>query len=336
MNDGGLLDNVLNSFTNAISGAWGPNLSAYLLPLLLVLVVLQFGLIAIEAAITRDVPLLLMHVLLGIVRVSIVVAIFDNAATWGNDIVQTGQTLGANISGFALTPSGVFNSGLSVAQTIMQAKAHSSWYGDIFQNIEFLLIGIAVGAAWLVASLLYLGALLEGTLLVYAGPLIIAFTPLTWTFDMLILWGKSLLGIAFKIALILMTLAVGMALANTWISATTTAGPTLTTNVWNLLVAVVQAVLFAWFTWKIPNKLSGLAGGAAVLGFTEGVIAMGGQAGGGAVSSVFSGDSGGGGAGGGAQGGALVSSEGLLPQAAHAAANAGKALAQKVQAALTK
>jgi P-type conjugative transfer protein TrbL len=345
MNDGGLLDNVLNSFTNAISGAWGPNLSAYLLPLLLALVVLQFGLIAIEAVVARDVPLLLMHILLGIIRVAIVVAIFQHAFDWGNAIVQTGQIIGTEVSGLAptsLKPSGVFNTGLSVAQTIMQAKAHGSWYNELFQDVEFLLCGTAVGAAWLVASLLYLGALLEGTLLVYAGPLVIAFTPLTWTFDLFILWGKSLLQMAFKIALILMTLAVGIVLADEWVAATTTAGPTLTTNVWNLLIAVIQAVLFAWFTWKVPNKLSGLAGGAAVLGFTEGIIAMGGQAGGQTVSNTLSSSSGGGAgggsgsAGGGGQGGALVSSEGLLPQAARAAADAGKALAQKVQAALTK
>jgi P-type conjugative transfer protein TrbL len=340
MTDNGLLNSVLTSFQGSISGAWGPTLSAYLLPLLLGLVVLQFGIIAIEAFVARDVPLLLIHILLGIIRVGIVVAIFQHAFDWGNDIVQTGQYIGTDIAGLdptSLTPSGVFNTGLGVAHTIMQAKANGSWYNELFQDFEFLLCGMAVGAAWLIASLLYLGALLEGTLLVYAGPLVIAFTPLAWTFDLLVLWVKSLLQIAFKIALILMTLGVGMLLAADWTAATIAAGPTLTTNVWNLLIAVIQAALFAWFTWKVPNKLSGLAGGAAVLGFTEGVIAMGGQAGGQAVLHTFSGGSGvGGGANGGGQNGALVSSEGLLPQGARAAVSAGKELAQKVQAALTK
>jgi P-type conjugative transfer protein TrbL len=342
MNDGELLDNVLHDFTNTISGAWGPSLSANLLPLLMALVVLQVGIIAIEAVIARDVPLLLMHILLGVIRVAIVVAIFENAFDWGNAIVQTGQDIGAEIAGLdptSLSPSGVFNTGLSVAQTIMQAKAHGSWYLELFQDLEFFLCGVGVGAAWLIASLLYLGALLEGTLLVYGGPLVIAFTPLSWTFDLLVLWGKSLLQIAFKVALVLMTLGVGTVLAAQWVDATKAAGLTFTTNLANLLIALVESTVFAWLTWKVPNKLSGLAGGAAVLGFTEGVIGMAGQTTGGAVSSAFSsGSSGGGstGAQGGGQSGAMVSSEGWAGQAAIAAASAGKALAQKVQAALTR
>src|SRR5215469_17075482 len=179
MDDGQLLDTVLRSFTDAITGSWGPNLNTTLLPLLLLLVTLQFGLIAIEAAIARDIPLLLIHVLLGIIRVAIVVAIFDNAFEWATDIVQTGADIGTNISGISptsLTPSGVFNTGLSVAQTIFAAKASGGWLSDAVQAVEFLLVGTAVGAAWLVASLLYLGALLESILLIYGGPLVIAFT----------------------------------------------------------------------------------------------------------------------------------------------------------------
>jgi len=328
MDDGQLLDTVLRSFTDAITGSWGPNLNTTLLPLLLLLVTLQFGLIAIEAAIARDIPLLLIHVLLGIIRVAIVVAIFDNAFEWATDIVQTGADIGTNISGISptsLTPSGVFNTGLSVAQTIFAAKASGGWLSDAVQAVEFLLVGTAVGAAWLVASLLYLGALLESILLIYGGPLVIAFTPLSWTFDMLIYWGKALLQIAFKVALILMTLGVGMALANKWVAAASTAGPTLTTNAWNLLVAVVEAVLFAWCVWKVPSKLSGISGGGAILGFTEAVVAKGGQMASGGVAGTFSS----GGAGSQSSAGAMVSSQGW-------AAQAGKALAQKVQTALTK
>jgi P-type conjugative transfer protein TrbL len=339
MNDGGLLDTILANFTSAISGSWGPQLSLYLLPLLLALVCLQFGMIAIEAAIARDIPLLLMHVLLGIIRVGVVVSIFENAATWANDIVQTGQVIGVAIAGISpgsLTPSGIFNTGNSISTVIYAAKASGGFLRELFQDIEFLIVGAVVTFAWMIAAVLYLGTLLEGTLLVYAGPLVIAFTPLSWTFGMLLIWGKSLLSIAFKIALALMTLGIGMVLAGEWTAAAATAGPTYTTNIWNLLLAVVESIMFAWLVWKIPTKFSGLTGGAAVLGFGEAVISMGASAAGKAVASTIGGSTAGPSASiGSAQAAGSGGSNGLTSQAARAVAQAGKALAQKIQTKLT-
>jgi hypothetical protein len=55
-----------------------------------------------------------------------------------------------------------------------------------------------------------------------------------------------LLATAFKAALILMTLAVGMTLANTWIADYNASAATFTTNIWSLLVAAVDAIVFAF------------------------------------------------------------------------------------------
>jgi len=122
--DGNILDTVLNNFTAAITGSWGPYLEAYLHPLLLALVCLQFGMIAVEATIARDVPLVLMHVMLGIIRVCIVIAIFEHATEWGGDIVQTFRQVGENIGLTAATPSSVFNQGGKLASAIYHAKAY--------------------------------------------------------------------------------------------------------------------------------------------------------------------------------------------------------------------
>jgi P-type conjugative transfer protein TrbL len=269
INDNGLLNSILGDFTDAISGSWGPSLSAYLLPLLLALVCLQFGMIAIEATIGRDIPLVLMHIMLGILRVGIVVAIFQHAAEWGNDITQTFQQVGQQISGLALGtgPSDVFNQGGQLMQAIFAAKATGHWFTALVQSIEFIFAGLAVMFAWVVASLLYLGALIEIALLAYAGPLIISVTPLSWTFDLLVVWARSLVSIGFKVALILMTLAIGTDLASGWIADMDPA--TFTSNIWNLLIIVIESVLFAYCVWKVPNRLSGLVPGAAVIGFGE-------------------------------------------------------------------
>jgi P-type conjugative transfer protein TrbL len=338
--DGGLLNTVLHDFVSAITGNWGPNLQVYLLPLLLALVTLQFGLVAIEATIARDVPLLLMHVLLGIIRVSIVVAIFDHAFDWGNDIVQTGQMIGADIAGLSPTnlgPSDVFNAGGKIMETIFAAKAHGSWLQEAVQCLEFLFAGIAVMFAWAAAALLYLGCLLEAALIVYAGPLVIAFTPLSWTFDMLISWAKSVLAIAFKVALILMTLGVGMLLANGWVANIAATSITLTSDLSPLLIPIVESLIFVYVVWKVPTRISGLAFGAAAVGFTQDLIAMGASSAAGSTSRG-GGSSGGSGGGGGGSGGSSGGGESpsLLSHAGQAARDGAKALASKVQSMLTK
>jgi len=309
MTDTGILDSVLGNFTSAISGVWGPQLFYYLHPVLLAIIVLQFGLVAAEATVERDVPLLISHTMIGLLRIGMIWSIFTYSFTWANSIVQTGQVLGSNISGFALTPSGVFDNGISVMQTIFHAKAAGSWFNEGFEKVEFFIVGLFVMLAWAAASIIYLGCLIEAALLVYVGPLVIAFTPLSWTFELLLTWGRSLLGMAFKAALILMTLAVGMTLANTWIANYNASSTTFTTNIWNLLIAVVEAIVFAFAVWRLPNSISGLAGGAAAISFGEAVLGVGGRAafgalsGGGPSSSTNSSDSGGGSGGSGGGGG---------------------------------
>jgi len=325
MSDTGILDTVWQNFVTAISTAWGPSLSAYLLPLLMGIIVLQFGLLAVEAAISRDLPLLLIHVMLGIIRIGIIVAIFQHAFEWGNDIVQTGQVLGNNISGFSLTPSGIFDAGLGVTKTIWHTKAMGAWYEEPFEKLEFFIIGTAVMFCWFIASVVYLGVLIEAALLVYSGPLIIAFTPLSWTFDMLLIWGRSLLGLAFKLTLVVMTLAVGMTLAYQWIATTNANAGTFTTNMWNLLIAMPEAVLFAYAVWKFPNRISGLTAGAASIGFGEAVLGMA-SAG---ASAVYSAGLVGKGAHAAMQGAQMAA------QGVQATAQSAKALAQKVQSKLT-
>lgn len=276
-NDGQLLDTILSNFTNAISGTWGPSLSGYLMPLLLALICLQFGMMAIEATISRDMPSVLTHIMLGIIRVGIAAAIFQHAFDWGQDITQTFQQIGVNVAGMDPTgtgPSEVFNYGGQLVSTIMSAKASGGWLSDIFQHIEFLLIGLAVGICWAVASLIYLGTLIEVVLLVFAAPLIICITPLSWTFDLLIIWARSILSIGFKVALILMTLGIGVVLAQNWVATTLSTSISFTTDLSPLLIPLVESAILMYVVWKVPSRLSGIVPGAAILGFGEAIGTM--------------------------------------------------------------
>jgi hypothetical protein len=152
-------------------------------------------------------------------------------------------------------------------------------------------------------------------------------------------WAKSVLAIGFKIALILMTLGVGMLLANQWVATITATSVTLTSDLSPLLIPIVESLIFVYVVWKIPTRISGLAFGGAVTGFTQDLIAMGASRAAGSVQSAGGGGggsgSGGGSAGGDGGGNGGGGSPGLLSQAGQAAVQGAKALASKVQAKLT-
>lgn len=339
----GVLDTVLNTFTAAISGNWGPSLNTIMLPLLLALFVLQFGMVAVEMAITADPPSALTHGMLGLLRVGIVWAIYVHAFDWANDIVTTGTTIGGNISGFSLSPSGVLTAGQTLSYIIFHAKALGGWLLDPIESLEFLAISIFVYLCWLFAALVYMGALLEGALLIYVAPLLIAFTPLSWTFGMLLAWGMAVLRIAFKLALILMTLAVATTLANDWVASAGATSTTFTTDIWNLVVIITEAIMFTLIIWVVPTKISGLAAGGAAWEFGEAMWDMGAGLARSTGSYMFQGPSGGGGGGGyggsygggyggGYQGSGAQSSSATSPTNQQAAATQ---LAQQVQTKLT-
>src|SRR5260370_39071079 len=79
-----------------------------------------------------------------------------------------------------------------------------------------MLVPNGIVLAWAAASFIYRGALLEGAWIVYVGPILICFSALSSTAPMLIHWATRVLAIAVKIAVLLLVLAVGMGLAQTW------------------------------------------------------------------------------------------------------------------------
>jgi type IV secretory pathway TrbL component len=141
---------------------------------------------------------------------------------------------------------------------------------------------------WSGAALIYLGGLLESAALVYGGPIVIAFTPFHWTAELLVRWALSVLAVAIKIAILLMTLAVGMAIAQGWTVALSEASSTLTTNLWNLMLSAVESLIFVYLVLKLPALFSNLIGGSPLFTFGESFISMATGALGGAAASAGS------------------------------------------------
>ena len=127
---------------------------------------------------------------------------------------------------------------------------------------------------WLGAAIVYFGALLEAAALVYGGSLVIAFSPLGWTFEDISAMGGVSPRHRGQARHPADDTRGQMVLANQWavnIAATST---TFTTNLWNLLLVVVESLVFVYLVWKLPLRFTSLIGGSPLFSFGEAVVAM--------------------------------------------------------------
>ena len=103
--DNNLLNTVLGQFTTAIQTTWYPLLQLYGIRILLMLAVLQFGIVGLQAVMTRNATSLIDDLAIGLIRIAVCWVVFENAATWGQALIDTGTFVGQAIS----TPRAVRN-----------------------------------------------------------------------------------------------------------------------------------------------------------------------------------------------------------------------------------
>ena len=292
-NDGLLLNNILQTLTTQIQ-AWYPQLLVYATRLLGVLTILQFAYIAVDLAASHDATRLLDNMVVAVIRVGLVYVLVNNAADWGQAVINTGIQIGQAVTGQSpnvLTPSGVFQAGLNMVGTLWHAKAAGGWLHP-FQEIEFMLVTIGIVLAWAATSFIYLGALLEGAWIVYTGPILICFSALSSTAPMLIRWATRVLAIAVKIAVLLLVLAVGMGLAQTWGQQLANNASSISTDFWLSIQSLVESILFCYLVYKVPGAVTSLVGstafefGESFLGSAGGAIGEGSQEAGVAVAKA--------------------------------------------------
>jgi P-type conjugative transfer protein TrbL len=267
--DGGLLDATLAQFTAAIQGTWGPTLTIFMVRILQAVTFLQFLVIFTQAAMNRDMSRLFDDLVIGGVRIGIIWIVFANSALWGQAVIDTGTAIGQAItlgSPGTLTPSGVLNQGLGLAEILWNAKGAGTWLHPV-QDIEFFVTALIVFLAWLIAALVLFEALLEAAVLVYGGSILIAFSPFHWTGELMVHWAKAMFAIAIKIAIVLGLLAIGMAIAQIWAAQLNAISSTMTTNIWALLQAAAMSIVFVYLLWKVPHMYTGLIGGSPAFQF---------------------------------------------------------------------
>jgi type IV secretion system protein TrbL len=203
-----------------------------------------------------------------LLRVGLLLVLMANVADWGNDIVSGMQQVAGRVTGASpssLTPSGVFNAGLVIVNTLEIASGKFHWWQPILW-IEYAILTGIVFLAFFAAAVIYLLTLIAAAWVIYTGPIWIALAGLEQTYDTFITWGIRLIGISVYVLLQIMVIAVGMTLIQGWSADLMAHQNSIVSNIYWLLISVAQSALFCWMVAYIPNFLMSLVGHSLVGG----------------------------------------------------------------------
>jgi type IV secretion system protein TrbL len=233
------------------------------------------GLVLIEIIITcvhfladQDEPMrLLAEFLKKSLAFGILYALIVNAPFWFSAILQSFAQIGGQAAGIqGLDPSGVFDNGLALFQTIYRGFASLGWFHMTMAALIALIAGLIMFLSFaLIAGQMVL-AVSEAYVGIGGGVLLLGFSGSRWTIKFAEGFLGWLMGVAVKLFFLYLLVGVGLTITAGWNAALTgwtTADPTLP------LTIAGGALIFMLLAWTIPNTAASIVGGAVSLNLSH-------------------------------------------------------------------
>jgi hypothetical protein len=148
----------------------------------------------------------------------------------------------------------------------------SWWPSDwITILITTVLCDVVIPVIWFCAAVILLMVQLQAAFCLALGPIVVAFSGMEISFNILVDWIWGLVGLALKIVAVVLVLTEGVQLARNWIGSLAASGGTLGITAYDGLVLVSSLLLF-YCVWKLPNIIEGYVGGSPSLGLGESIM----------------------------------------------------------------
>jgi P-type conjugative transfer protein TrbL len=293
-----ILNGILNDFTIA-ANSYFPLILIAAVRILAAIVTLQICYLSIQAALRWDLMSMFETFFLGFVRIGLVWAVMDHLWDWSNGIIDTAEQIGSQVSGQSpatLTPSGVYDLGLSIVSTLYAARSWGMW-AHLIDDMAFMFVTLATQITFAAVAVLYLWTLLEALYHIAKGPVVLCWSAFDLTWGILAQWAEKLLGLSIKVLSTILMIAVGITLTAKWSAYLNGVGLAINDHrVYFATLALVESVAFFLGVWIIPRMIArnihATAGGAGDEG-AAGMWAAGQSAGGMAVSGAAAGVAGG-------------------------------------------
>ena len=185
------------------------------------------------------------------------------APVWFNALLSSFAALGGQAAGIAdLSPSTVFNNGLTLFQTIYRGFASLGWFHLTMASLIALIAGLIMFLSFALIAGQMLLALSEAYLGLGGGVVLLGFSGSRWTIKFAENFIGWIVGVGVKLFFLYLLVGVGMTITAGWNSALTgwtVADPTLP------LTIAGGALIFMLLSCEIPNVAARIAGSSVSL-----------------------------------------------------------------------
>src|SRR5882724_8870707 len=263
-----ILNDIVRDY-EAISTSWFSALGPIANKIFWILVAIQLTWSAIWWVIDREDGLAVVSSLLRqVVAIGFFYALLLNGGTWIPAVIQSFSQAGATAAGLTdLSPTGVFDQGLALANKILNATADLGLLDGFFASLVAGITAIVVVIAFAVIAAQLLVALVESFIVIGAGVLFLGFAGSRWTKFFTERYLSYVASIGVKLFVLYLIMGVGMSIAGRWL-------PILERGGFSpipFFYVMGGSLVFVFLTWHIPSVAGSMMAGAVSLSLSDAV-----------------------------------------------------------------
>jgi type IV secretion system protein TrbL len=192
-------------------------------------------------------------------------ALLLNGRIWIPAIIDSFTAIGQNAAGLgALSPSGIFVQGLSLAGALMDGASTSAFFTNPGASLALAFAALVIVVSYTLITINFIVTLVESYLVVSVGFIFLGFGGSRWTAPYTERYIGLAVSIGIKIVLLYCLISAGMGLSVGWLdeaqSLTTSLRPAMTA-----FDVMGASLIFMMCCWQIPKLFAAVIGGAPAL-----------------------------------------------------------------------
>jgi type IV secretion system protein TrbL len=193
-------------------------------------------------------------------------ALLLNGGTWIRAVIQGFSQAGSSASGLAdLSPTGVFDQGLALANKILNAVEGLGILEGVFPSLVAALTALVVVVSFAIIAAQLLVALVESFIVIGAGILFVGFSGARWTKFFTERYLSYVASVGVKLFVLYLIMGVGTSIAARWVSVLDRGG----FSPIPFFYVMGGSLVFLFLTWHIPSVAAAMMVGAVHLSLAD-------------------------------------------------------------------
>lgn len=189
-----------------------------------------------------------------------------NGGPWVRAVIQGFSQAGTAASGIVdLSPTGVFDQGLALANKILNSVEGLGILEGVFPSLVAALTALVVVVSFAIIAAQLLVALVESFIVIGAGILFVGFSGARWTKFFTERYLSYVASVGVKLFVLYLIMGVGMGIAGRWV-------PVLERGGFSpipFFYVTGGSLVFLFLTWHIPSVASAMMAGAVHLSIAD-------------------------------------------------------------------